>query len=301
MKLSLFPGCIAKNMYASIEKSTRFVFDRLGITLLDHRYTCCPAPGVFRGYDIDTWLALGARNLSEAEKDNVDILTICNGCYGSLYGSNHVLTEDLEKRKEINNILKQAEKQYNGTIQVLHFADVLSEMHEQILEQKEFDLGLNLAVHYGCHYLRPSHHHESINVENPRIVEDILQLVGCNPVHFKNSLSCCGAGGGVWSGDEEVGLAVLEEKLSYMSEAEPDAILNICPFCHLQFDQGQKKIQTFEIPVLHLNQVLGMAFGERPKKLAIHTHLISTRDIERKIKKIKRNKRKKKKKKKAKK
>ena len=292
MEFSLFPGCIAKNMYASIEKSTRFVFDRLGIKLKDHRYTCCPAPGVFRGYDIDTWLTLGARNLAEAERDHLDVLTICNGCYGSLFGSNHVLQEDPEKREEINKILAQTGKQYNGTIQVLHFADVLSQLHDKILEQKAVDLGLRLAVHYGCHYLRPSHHHESMNVENPHVVEDILNLVGCEPVDFKNKLSCCGAGGGVWSGDENVALDVLEEKLAFMLEAEPDAILNICPFCHLQFDQGQKKLQKFQIPVLHLNQVLGLAFGERPKKLAIHTHLVSTREIERKVKKLKKKKKK---------
>lgn len=290
MRYSLFPGCIAKNMYASIEKSTRFVFETLGVELLDHRYTCCPAPGVFRGYDIDTWLALGARNLAEAEQDQVDVLTICNGCYGSLFGSNHVLQEDPEKREEINKILKEVGKQYNGTIQVVHFVDVLSQLHEKIAEQKAYDLGLRLAVHYGCHYLRPSHHHESINVEDPHIVEDILELVGCTSLDFKSKLSCCGAGGGVWSGDEQVALDVLEEKLTFMAEAEPDAILNICPFCHLQFDQGQKKLQKFQIPVLHLNQVLGLAFGERPKKLAIHTHLVSTREIERYVKKLKKKK-----------
>jgi heterodisulfide reductase subunit B len=287
MRLSLFPGCIAKNMYASIEKSTRFVFDALGVELLDHRYTCCPAPGVFRGYDINTWLALGARNLAEAEQDHVDILTICNGCYGSLFESNHILQENLEKRKEINNILKDVGKHYNGTVQVLHFVDVLSQLLDKIVEKKVYDLKLKLAVHYGCHYLRPSHHHDSINVEDPHIVEDILELVGCEPVNFKSRLSCCGAGGGVWSGDEEVALHVLEEKLTFMKEGEPDAILNICPFCHLQFDQGQKKLQNFQIPVLHLNQVLGLAFGERPKRLGIHTHLVSTREIERKMKDLK--------------
>lgn len=287
MRLSLFPGCIAKNMYASIEKSTRFVFDALGVELLDHRYTCCPAPGVFRGYDINTWLALGARNLAEAERDHTDILTICNGCYGSLFESNHILQENSEKREEINNILKDVGKHYNGTVKVLHFVDVLSQLHDKIVEKKVYDLRFKLAVHYGCHYLRPSHHHDSINVEDPHIVEDILELVGCEPVNFKNRLSCCGAGGGVWSGDEEVALHVLEEKLTFMKEVEPDAILNICPFCHLQFDQGQKKLQSFQIPVLHLNQVLGLAFGERPKKLGIHTHLVSTREIERKMKDLK--------------
>ncbi len=286
MRYSLFPGCIAKNMYASIEKSTRVVFETLGVELMDHRYTCCPAPGVFRGYDITTWLTLGARNLAEAERDHVDVLTVCNGCYGSLHGSNHILQEDSTKREEVNKILKEVGKRYEGTVQVVHFVDVLSQLHEKIAEKKVMDLGLRLAVHYGCHYLRPSDHHESLNVEDPHVVEDILELIGCEPVDFKNKLSCCGAGGGVWSGDEKVAMEVLREKLTFMQEAEPDAILNICPFCHLQFDQGQKKLGKFEIPVLHLNQVVGLALGERPKKLGIHTHLVSTRDIEKKIKEV---------------
>lgn len=282
---SLFPGCIARNMYASIEKSTRFVFDTLGVELLDHAYTCCPAPGVFRGYDIDTWLTLGARNLSEAEKDHADVLTICNGCYGSLHGSNEKL-QDTETRERINRILAQVGKRYDGTVKVVHFVDALSALKESIAEKKAFDLGLRVVVHYGCHYLRPSAHHGSINVEDPRIVEDLLGVVGVEPLPFKNRLSCCGAGGGVWSGDEKVALEILREKLTFMAEVQPEAIVNICPFCHLQFDQGQKKLQKSEIPVLHLNQVLGLAFGERPKKLGIHTHLVSTREIERKVKEL---------------
>ena len=45
------------------------------------------------------------------------------------------------------------------------------------------------------------------------MVEGIVELLGCEGVEFKDKLSCCGAGGGVWSGAEGLGIDILEEKI----------------------------------------------------------------------------------------
>jgi heterodisulfide reductase subunit B len=66
-----------------------------------------------------------------------------------------------------------------------------------------------------------------------------------------------------------------------MTEAGVDAIVNICPFCHLQFDVGQTEVNkkygtNFQIPVFHLAQLYGLAMGLKPEELTVDAHLIST-------------------------
>ncbi|MFQ6051442.1 MAG: CoB--CoM heterodisulfide reductase iron-sulfur subunit B family protein [Candidatus Hydrothermarchaeota archaeon] len=285
MKYSFFPGCLAKNVYPSIENSARLIFKRLGVELIDLRFSCCPAPGVLRSYDQEAWLSIGARNLSLSEREGLDILVICNGCYGSLSHSNHMLKED-EKREMINENLKAIGLRYDGNVRVIHFLDVLDELRPEIEKNKKFDLGLKVAAHYGCHYLKPSMFCR-YNSENPEELDEFIEMLGCESVEFRDRLTCCGAGGGLWSGNEKISLEIAEKKLEYIEDARVDCIVNICPFCHIQLDQSQVKLKRFEIPVLHLTQLIGLALGIKDKQLGLHTHLTSTAALRRELKRLK--------------
>ena len=50
-----------------------------------------------------------------------------------------------------------------------------------------------------------------------------------------------------------------------------DVIVDVCPFCHLQYDLTQKELggkeKGYGIPVLHLSQLYGLAFGLDKEKL----------------------------------
>jgi heterodisulfide reductase subunit B len=284
---AFFPGCIAKNVYPGIEKATRIVSDTLGIGLTDYNYSCCPPPGVVACYDKDTWLALGARNLALSEGDNRDIMTICAGCYGTLHNVWHTLNENKVKRDFVNDHLGRIGMTYRGTSRPIHFVDVLDGMRDTIKEKKQIDLGLRVAVHYGCHYLKPTDV-TGENSEAPTLLDEIVGLVGCESVPFKDRLTCCGAGGGVMSGEPDLSLRIMERKLKNIKKAKVDCIVNICSFCHMNFDQSQKKLESYDIPVLHLNQLLGLAFGSKHKHLGLHMNLVSTRDIVKRIKDEKR-------------
>lgn len=286
MEIAYFLGCIMNNRYPGIEKATRILFDNLGIDLKDMEgASCCPAPGVFGSFDKTTWAAIAARNITIAEDMGADIMTECNGCFGSLFETNHLLKEDEEMKEKINKILAEANREFKGEVKVRHFAELLyNEVGlERLAEQVVKPLNLNVAVHYGCHFLKPS---EEINIDNPEkptILDELVEITGAKSIPYRDKMMCCGAGGGVRSRDLDVALDFTREKLTNMKEAGVDAIVNVCPFCHLQFDVGQMEIkdkfgEDYDIPVFHLAQLFGLAMGLAGDELTLDTHQICTDD-----------------------
>jgi heterodisulfide reductase subunit B len=283
MEIAYFLGCIMPNRYPGIEKATRKLFEALDIDLIDmNGASCCPAPGVFGSFDEDTWATIAARNLTIAEDLGVDILTECNGCFGSLFEANHMLKEDDAKRAKINENLAEIDREFKGTTNVKHLAQILRDDvgFEKISSLIEQPLDLNVAVHYGCHFLKPT---AEIGIEeqaeNPSILDELVELTGAKSIDYKDKMMCCGAGGGVRARDLDVTASYTKEKLDHMSEAGVDAIVDVCPFCHMQFDQGQTEVNErygtdFAIPVFHLAQLYGLAMGLSAEDLTLDAQKI---------------------------
>jgi len=274
-KFALFLGCVAPYRYPGIEKATREVFKALKVELVELEGAgCCPAPGVIRSFDQTTWLALGARNLALAEKKGVDIMTICNGCYGSMFEVNHVLAHHPEKLKEVNEVLAKVGMKYNGTTKVRHFAEVLYKDigMERIQAQVKNPLSYNVAVHYGCHFIKPSRVKNLDDPERPRILDELVEATGAKSINYKDKIMCCGAGGGVRSRDSAIALKMTEEKLKNVKKVNGQMILDVCPFCHLQYDRSQKDLPGYDIPIIHLSQLYGMAFGLPKESLGLDAH-----------------------------
>ncbi len=284
-RFAFFPGCISINLYPSIDRATRLVMAELGYELVDMPFACCPPPGVLRSYDEPTWTTLAARNLAVAAREGLPVLTICNGCFGSLHEASARISEDVELREEVVLALREAEIEGAAEVadvKVLHILDLLGtpEARDRISDRVVHRLGAPVAVHYGCHYLRPSTR-TGRDVEDPRVLDELVEIAGFKSVPFPQKLSCCGAGGGAWSGQEATSLSILERKLGEMSSAGAEAVVNVCPFCHLQFDQGQRRLGRGvpSVPSVHLSQLLGLAFGMKDKVLGLHTHLVPARGL----------------------
>ena len=118
---SFLLGCVMPNRFPNIEKSIRNVLPKMGINLEElEGASCCPAPGVVRSFDEPTWLALASRNLALAEKAGHDILTGCNGCYGTFKEALHIVHEKPEKLKEVQKLLKEVGHKYLSEVDVKH-------------------------------------------------------------------------------------------------------------------------------------------------------------------------------------
>jgi len=276
-KMGFFLGCIMPMRYPGIESATREVLKALGVELVELKgASCCPAPGVTRSFDQDTWRAVAARNLVIAQNAGVDVLTICNGCFDTLFETAHQLNHDKEALAKVNKVLKEIGMEYKGETAVRHFVEYLHrEIGLDAIKSKVKENGgkpLKAAVHYGCHFLKPSTVKKIDNPERPTIFDEIVEALGVESVEYKDKGTCCGAGGGVRARTPDVALKMTKENLTNMKAAGVEVIVDCCPFCHLQYDMGQAELKEFQIPVLHLSQLMGLRFGLDREKLGLEAH-----------------------------
>lgn len=293
-QLSLFLGCLIPNRYPGIEMATKLCLAKLDIDCADlPGASCCPAPGVFRSFDSPTWLAVAGRNLTLGEEMQRDILTICNGCFASLADANRILKENEELKQKTNEHLEEIKRQFKGTIDVRHIAEFLylDIGPEKIKEAVEIPLGLKVAVHYGCHLIKPSRDRGLGSFERPHFFDKLVQATGSTSIEYSDKMECCGAGGGMRSAMKDKSLAMAEHKLSRIKESGADCIVNACPFCHMQLDTGQLEIEkatgkVYDIPVLHYTQLLGLSMGFPPEMLGIHLNAIQNSEFTEKLAKL---------------
>lgn len=282
--LSLFLGCVIPNRYPGIEMATKLCLAKMDIDCVELKgASCCPAPGLFRSFDRTSWLALAARNIVLSEELDRDILTVCNGCYSTLADANRIMKDDKDLREQVNRHLAGIGREFKGSIEIRHIIEYLHrELGPQgIRKHVERPLDIRVAVHYGCHLLKPSRERGLGSFERPEFFDGLIESLGATSVDYPDKTECCGAGGGVRSALKEDSLRLAQHKLSRIKEAGVDCIVNACPFCHMQLDLGQQEIQRitgieYNIPVLHYTQLLGLALGFTPEMLGINLNVIKS-------------------------
>jgi heterodisulfide reductase subunit B len=287
-RYAFFLGCMIPNRYPNIELSIRNSMANLGVELVDmNGASCCPAPGAIRSFSNRFWLAAAARNISIAEEMGLDIVTGCNGCYGTLKEANKTLRQSEAKKEWVNKILKEAgAKEYRGTIEIKQlvealYADVGTQRISELIENPR---PLRAAVHYGCHIVKPTELRRWGATENPRFLDELVEATGARSVEYKDKQMCCGAGGGVRSSNLVVAIDMIREKLRNIKAANVDCIVDCCPFCHMQLEGGQLEIkkqfgEDFSIPVLYYTQLLGLAIGLSKEELGVHKNAISANQL----------------------
>lgn len=280
--VSLYLGCLIPNRFPGIEAATKFNLTILEVPWRELKgASCCPAPGVFQSFDQHTWLLIAARNIALAEEQDTDILTLCNGCYGSLLNVNNLLKQDRKLRGSINQQLRKIGRRYHGNIEIRHITEYLhrevglQEIHRHVQRR----LQLRVAVHYGCHLLKPSRERSDGSIEHPRFFDELIETLGAESITYADKMMCCGAGGGVRSGCGELALQMSEHKLHSVQRAGADCIVNACPFCHLQLGDSQRHLELKTVPVLHYMQLLALAFGMGPDDMLLEQNAVVSDDF----------------------
>jgi len=285
IKYALFLGCTIPARSRNYELSARKVAERVGIELVDlEESICCGFP--MKAIDEKSAQVMAAYNLSLVEEKGLDLCTLCSSCASALTETAHQISKNKKRREEINLRLSRLQRKYGGEVRVRHLARILYEdvgaSRIEPLVAKKLS-GLKIAIHYGCHYLKPSKVYGGFDdPEDAKSLDRLVMVTGADVVDYPGKKQCCG--GPVLPMDEKVALTVAKEKLDAVLAVGADLLCLICPFCAVMYDSNQKTIEsqfeiTYNLPVLYLTQVLGLAMGIDPKSLGLNMNVVKTKEL----------------------
>ena len=298
MRFALYLGCTVPVRAMNYELSARLTAERLGIKFVDvDGFSCCGYPA--KPLSQEAALLMAANNLALAEEKGLDICTLCSACTSTLVEANRRLQEDKDLRSRVGQKLEDTTgRRYAGTVTVRHYARILYEdfgperlretAARALKDGKAADLSaIGLAVHYGCHFLKPAHIYDGFDdPENPHTLGDLVEATGARLVPYEEEDTCCG--GGILAIDQDTALAIAKGKLDHVHATDADGMVVVCPFCDIMYEINQRSIErqfgvTYRLPVLYYPQVLGLALGFAPGELGFRLNRVKAREILKKI------------------
>ena len=284
IKYALFLGCNIPARVQQYETSARSVFAEIGVDIEDIKeFNCCGYP--LRNSDFKTFVLFSARNLALAEKLGLNMITLCKCCYGSLKMAEYHMKENSFLKDEVNETLAKEGLEYNGNLEIKHFLSALySDIGINALKEKitrNFK-NLKIAVHYGCHALRPSNIMQFDDPISPVIFDRLVELTGAKSIDWALKLECCGAP--VLGINDDLSMNLTKRKLTDGKKAGADYLCTACPWCHLQFDSVQKMMieqrrLNNHLPAILFPQVLGLAMGIDKETLGINMNQIDIGEL----------------------
>ncbi len=280
-RYAYFWGCYVPGRLPHMEKSTRAVFGRLGVEAVDvDGLTCCPEKTMVRNMSFHDWLLTAVRNLAVAEEAGLVFVTPCTGCFSTLKEAHVRVVSDPALHEAVNRDLARIGRHYDGTADVLHVLDVLhseigvGSLRNRILYPMD---GIRIAVHYGCHLLRPS---GSLLFDDPfwpRKLDDLVEALGAESVPYSSKMECCG-NLLLRAGEEETAQSMCRGKLRDVIDEGADAMTLVCPTCMMQYDNMQLLLQRagerMHVPVFYYMELLGLALGMEPSELGLERHRV---------------------------
>lgn len=293
-KFLMFLGCAIPYRVSAFEISARKILGKLGVELVEMpEFNCCGLP--LDPVSHEMMLILAARNLALAEEKGLNIITLCPGCAGTLKKVNKMLKEDKALRDEINCHLKESGLEFKGTVDAKHFMQVLIE--DVGLENVKNSVTrpltmLKVAEHNGCHILRPKEFIGFDDPEDPKTLKTLIEATGATCLDYMDETECCGAPSvGV---SDKVALQLARDKLNHVKNVDAQALITICPFCHIMYDTNELRIEkmfneVYGIPVLHYPQLLGLAMGMTPEELAFNELRVDSSKILKQVCEVKTN------------
>lgn len=277
MQVSYYPGCALHGTAQDFDLSLRSICQALDIELSELAdWNCCGASSAHATSDTLAIL-LPARNLAIAEQSACrELLVPCAACYNRLKVAHHRYGEDASFKKEVP---------YNGTVAIKHvnefFAqrEVLSRIKTQVKKTLQ---ELCVVPYYGCLTVR---HPKVINnpcPEDPREMDEILEVLGATLMPWSYKTECCG--GSLMMARPDIVRKLTGDLFAAAHDAGAEAIVTDCPLCQGNLDMRQHETAPvngtpYYLPVFYITELIGMAIGAQGTETWWKKHLVDPRPL----------------------
>ncbi len=155
------------------------------------------------------------------------------------------------------NTLKNDYKQFGGDFEVIHHAELISQLIEsgRLKLEGKVDAG-RLVFHDSCYLGR----YNGVFDQPRKLIE---MATGKAPLEMKKNRElsfCCGAGGGRMWMEETEGTRINMARVNQAMESDPDTICVCCPYCVTMMEDGLTDIKAPEkVKVIELSELVEKA------------------------------------------
>jgi len=290
VKVAYWPGCVSRGFTPELHGSMAQVAPLLDIELVAlDRASCCGA-GVIAEHNQELADTLNARTFALAQKEIADgadlMMNICSTCQGAQTECQERLDGNSEYREHINETLAPEGLTYEKGISNKNFLWLMVEeigLDAIKAKVKRPLTDLRVGPFYGCYIVRPTER-LGIGRDNPRdrYLQMLIEALGGTVVDYAGQYKCCGFP--IITMNKEASLKQAGRHLGDAVDAEADCLVTPCPLCHLNLDlqqPGAERVvgRQLGMPVLHLPQLVGLAFGLEPKELGFGKHVVKPSSV----------------------
>ncbi|MFX0102844.1 MAG: heterodisulfide reductase-related iron-sulfur binding cluster [Candidatus Hodarchaeota archaeon] len=280
-----FLGCTERT-YPGINASFIQICNALNINIhTSTKQSCCTGNFLpFNVAPIETVTSFTQRNYNIMKQYSKKCVTSCNGCFSSFQNCDAFLKGNPNLQSRVKDVMKKIGKDYIEDMDVFHIAEYFYKNQAEVKPLVKHSLkNVNIAIHYGCHFLHQEDPEVILDdVENPTILEEIFKGFNANIIEYKEKMLCCGAGLNqrILFEDRMNSLLISLKKLASINAHQPDAVVVICPYCQVHLDNVQAELEVefdeeFDIPILHVNELIGILMDFSPDVLHLDVHKVS--------------------------
>ncbi|MEK6659044.1 MAG: heterodisulfide reductase-related iron-sulfur binding cluster, partial [Campylobacterota bacterium] len=119
-------------------------------------------------------------------------------------------------------------------------------------------------------------HKQKENPYNPTSLDDLIIACGGKNVDYEEKNKCCGFH--VELQAPHTAAVLTGNAIAGATDQNADMMVTPCPLCHLKLDTQTKSAseaigREVSLPVLHMQQMVGLALGCTPAELGLKHHV----------------------------